>query len=263
MKKLLFGSDYDGTLRRAETVDIADLEALRRFRAAGHLFGVVTGRNYCDTMRNVAKALAGDIDFIICGNGAEAVLADGTMLYRHTYSGSCLSEIYELSRAFSPTGFFFDSVTSVCGDNVDSDSSPAIAAMSYADGKIGVRRVSPAQLCLYPTISQITICHRNHDDALRAGRFFADRYAGVFAVAVAHTCIDIVGADVNKAVALGVVADNFGVPHESVCAAGDGLNDIEMLTEYHGFAMADGDSAAIAAAGRTASSVGEALDRLI
>ena len=273
MMKMLFGSDYDGTLRLAEAVDPVDLDAIRRFRAAGNLFGVVTGRDYCDAMRNIAKNLAGSLDFLICGNGAVAVLADGSLLFRHTFSGSCLSEIYELSHAFSPTAFFFDyvqtvsgnnaeNITPFCGDNKDA-ASPAITALSYEDGVDDIRSISPEQLCCYPKVSQITICYSTHEDALMAGDYFSKRYAGVFSVKVAHTCIDIVGAGVNKDVALGCIADHFGVPRECVYTAGDGLNDIEMLTKYHGFAMTDGDPAAVAAAGRTVSSIGEALDSLL
>ena len=39
-------SDYDGTLFRNEVIAKADVEGIRRWRAAGNKFGVVTGRDY-------------------------------------------------------------------------------------------------------------------------------------------------------------------------------------------------------------------------
>ena len=39
-------SDYDGTLFRNEVIAKADVEGIRRWRAAGNKFGVVTSRDY-------------------------------------------------------------------------------------------------------------------------------------------------------------------------------------------------------------------------
>ena len=39
----LLASDYDGTLRRPY-VKQSDIKAIKRFRAAGNVFGIITGR---------------------------------------------------------------------------------------------------------------------------------------------------------------------------------------------------------------------------
>ena len=38
-------SDYDGTLFRQRTIAAEDVEGVKRWRAAGHKFGVVSGRD--------------------------------------------------------------------------------------------------------------------------------------------------------------------------------------------------------------------------
>ena len=39
-------SDYDGTLLRGGKIDAETKEGIARWRAAGHKFGVVSGRDY-------------------------------------------------------------------------------------------------------------------------------------------------------------------------------------------------------------------------
>ena len=39
-------SDYDGTLFRDDIITARDAEAIRKWRAAGHKFGVVSGRDH-------------------------------------------------------------------------------------------------------------------------------------------------------------------------------------------------------------------------
>lgn len=44
MRMKILASDYDGTLRTEELVDINDVHAIHEFRAAGNMFGLVTDR---------------------------------------------------------------------------------------------------------------------------------------------------------------------------------------------------------------------------
>lgn len=41
----ILASDYDGTLRVNEKVESYDLDMIHKHRAAGNLFGLVTGRS--------------------------------------------------------------------------------------------------------------------------------------------------------------------------------------------------------------------------
>ena len=55
MRMKILASDYDGTLRTEELVDINDVHAIHEFRAAGNMFGLVTGRSMSPYRRRFKK----------------------------------------------------------------------------------------------------------------------------------------------------------------------------------------------------------------
>ena len=64
----VLASDYDGTLRTEEIVDVNDVHAIQKFREKGNLFGLVTGRS----MESIQKEIANnkiEFDFIVGNNG--------------------------------------------------------------------------------------------------------------------------------------------------------------------------------------------------
>lgn len=71
--------------------------------------------------------------------------------------------------------------------------------------------------------------------------------------------VDIVPDGVNKDEAVEAVARHFGVVQGNVYTAGDGHNDMRMLSRFHGVAMEHAESCVRQAAERTASDVGSAL----
>ena len=71
----LIGSDYDGTLNHGG-IDEAKLSAIRRWRAAGNIFGVVSGRGP-DFLAELTDKLGDNFDFYASCNGGVAVDACG------------------------------------------------------------------------------------------------------------------------------------------------------------------------------------------
>ena len=71
--------------------------------------------------------------------------------------------------------------------------------------------------------------------------------------------VEVVPDGVGKADAVAAIAAYFGVPDAQVYTAGDGRNDMEMLSRYHGFAMVHAEACVRLAAKQTVHSVGEAL----
>lgn len=51
----ILASDYDGTLRTEELVDINDIHAIQEFRKAGNVFGLVTGRSMESIQMEIEK----------------------------------------------------------------------------------------------------------------------------------------------------------------------------------------------------------------
>ena len=61
-------SDYDGTLFRDDIITARDAEAIRKWRAAGHKFGVVSGRDHGMLMPQL-KHYGVEYDYLACNNG--------------------------------------------------------------------------------------------------------------------------------------------------------------------------------------------------
>ena len=61
-------SDYDGTLFRNDIITARDAEAIRKWRAAGHKFGVVSGRDHGMLMPQL-KHYGVEYDYLACNNG--------------------------------------------------------------------------------------------------------------------------------------------------------------------------------------------------
>ena len=81
----LIGSDYDGTLNHGG-IDQEKLDAIRRWRKAGHIFGVVSGRGP-DFLSELQEKLGDNFDFYASCNGGVAVDAKGNALFNYRCEG--------------------------------------------------------------------------------------------------------------------------------------------------------------------------------
>ena len=61
-------SDYDGTLFRQGKIDEETLQGVRKWRAAGNKFGVISGRDYGMLVPQLI-AYGVEFDYTVCNNG--------------------------------------------------------------------------------------------------------------------------------------------------------------------------------------------------
>ena len=88
----ILATDYDGTLSRGG-VSERNRDAIRRFREAGNLFGVVTGRDYY--MYNTLVDGNVEFDFILPFNGGMTINTSGDVIadYRAPNAEGIIREI--------------------------------------------------------------------------------------------------------------------------------------------------------------------------
>ncbi|WP_125114953.1 HAD family hydrolase [Agathobaculum sp. Marseille-P7918] len=254
MDRTLFASDFDGTLCRNACIDDRTLAAVRRYRTLGGRFGVCSGRDP-GTLKAELARFDLECDFLILLNGAR-IEADGQCLRKRVLQGyeKALSLLRDRCLFFTMVG----------------------------DGEAYMYRradVDPVQTASASERVYIEAIGRTHHmlpqaDALREVYQISCRTASeCAAVALADelhalglsawpNCeyVDVVPTGVNKASAVAEVCAHFGVPAYAACTAGDGRNDMEMLSRFAGFAMAQAEDCVKQAAARTAESVGEALE---
>lgn len=252
MALVLFATDFDGTLSAGGRIDEKTLRAAADFRSRGGLFGVCSGRDPESLKTELARHGLG-YDYLILMNGAR-IEAGGKCLRERLLTGyqAALPLLRERCLFFTLLGDG-EAYMYRRADSMDAVQSPGEQA--YIDAlrtSYALRDSADALQKAY----QISCRTENGDTAVA----LADELGrqGLFAYPNIEY-VDVVPADVGKANAVAAAAVHFGVSAAHVYTAGDGRNDMEMLSRYHGFAMEKAEHCVRSAAGRTVRSVGEAL----
>ncbi|MGM9947340.1 HAD-IIB family hydrolase [Floccifex sp.] len=79
MTKIL-ATDYDGTLKYAQNVMQEDLDAIKKWKEAGNLFVIVTGRSM-ESIKAQADLYQIPVDYYVTNNGGMVFDADGNKLF--------------------------------------------------------------------------------------------------------------------------------------------------------------------------------------
>jgi hypothetical protein len=249
----LFACDFDGTLYRNGAVADADREACRLARERGHRFGIVTGRGATTLQRELARF---DLpcDFSICNNGALVLDGAGRELGRTELACSLRSMLLRhpaVARASHCA--LFDGTR-----------------MRVLEGKRGYwvnpRYPMPAVSlgeALEDRLQQISLAFPSRGEAEAEAEGLRRAAGGEALVLCSLSLVDVVAAGAGKSAGLRSLLRLWGMGPESVVALGDDGNDIDMLRDFGGFAMA-GSAKAVLEAGRgVAASVGEIVRRFL
>lgn len=220
----ILATDYDGTLNRGG-VSQADHDAIARFRKAGNLFGIVTGRasDMYDTLINQHVAF----DFVIVMNGAMTLDTDGNTVFEETADPACIRGITELIG-----GGEYQSYLSCVNHRERKTFHTA-----YPDGSDKYDPLSAIDDI--PRFTQLNTWVKTDDLSTRATAEINARFGDYVNALQNGTCIDIPPRGIDKGVGVARYADQMGVPHENVWCAGDNMNDMAMITRFHGCAVSN------------------------
>ncbi|MBQ6848687.1 MAG: HAD family phosphatase [Clostridia bacterium] len=241
----LIATDYDGTLNHGG-IDEAKLDAIRRWRAAGHKFGIISGRGP-DFLARLQEELGDNFDFLVSCNGGIAT----DRLGHELFSAAC--------------------------DTVDTRSFVAdmlgwgarMIYINYEDKCVRVAVPDFDEEYEYTTDTMPPI-----PSFYKMATFFpGPDEAEVFAAKVKETygdrvnplqnwwCVDIAPAGVNKAEGIRRLCALYGVAEQDVIAVGDNLNDGDMLKAFYSYAMEHGHPDAKGMATRTTANVTDMILR--
>lgn len=211
-----FASDYDGTLcisnweTGEERFDPAVLEAVRRYQAAGGLFGVCTGR----APFSVGKGLEGkvDLDFYIVTTGAQVLDRNKNVLFERVFSKDIAQRLYE---EYVTSDAVFLAITDAEYVSVGpSNAMPArtVASIDQIEGRI--LGVSLEYHGDQKTARQV------RDDMNRRFGHAIEGFQNLGSV-------DVVVKGCSKGSGVRVVREALGV--STVVGAGDSYNDLALL----------------------------------
>jgi Cof subfamily protein (haloacid dehalogenase superfamily) len=237
--------DLDGTILDLKlNLDPRDVEALARIIGAGVTVVACTGRPFPGTLPWVEKlGLDGPI---ICYQGAEIRMPDGTTLLDHGVSHKLAMEVIRFARDrdLHVQAYRNDQLI------VERDRPEAHEYANHAGMELNV--VDDLETAMGPTTPKLVIVSTGQKlEALlpQARR----RWEGKLNVATSvPTYLEFTSVESDKASALAFLCDRLGVPQDQSVAVGDGRNDASMIAwAGMGVAVEGSPPEVIAAADRT------------
>lgn len=248
-KKYLLASDFDYTLCHWQDsmVDDEDKAALESFRNDGNIVAVVTGRTFESSRWAFGETDFHEYDICFCLSGALCVDKNGSITYDKRASGERLSEII---RYFKDTGarYLAYDMGRVSG-RIDIDGDPAFPPT-----------VSAADALKFDSFTSLNAGYDSVETAKTRAAEINALFGDVITPLQNGIAIDMPPAGINKAAAVKICAEMFGIDGDSIYTAGDNFNDISMVAAYHGSAMDFGPAELIAVAERKIHRVRELIN---
>ena len=220
----ILATDYDGTLNRGG-VSERNHEAIRRFREAGNLFGVVTGRDYY--MYNTLVDHGVEFDFILPFNGGMTINTEGkvTADYRAPNAENIIYEIAEMMTDY------------------DSWLGCSIYKTHYTfhpHHPKGGRSCLPMDYTFaIPSFSMLNTGCRTKEAAAECAARINRRFGHIITALQNGTAVDMPPRGIDKGEGVARYAAAMGVPAENIYCAGDEMNDMAMISRFHGCAVSN------------------------
>lgn len=245
----IVASDFDGTLNyhgiRQETRD-----AIHRFREAGNQFGLVTGRDYWMYETLVKEQI--EFDFILALNGAMAIKPDGTFHYceRVENTDNCVGAIAQ---------YLGETCHTWLGCLLERQRTTFATDPSYTRDA----SLLPAEAAKIAKFTHLNTVLHSDEEARDAACEINRRWGHTVNALQNGICVDIPPAGIDKGEGVARYAAMLGVPDDNIYCVGDNMNDMAMITRFHGCAVANARGEVKAAAEATYDGVWAVIDHVM
>lgn len=208
MKKVLV-SDYDQTLYLDdEGIEVNKL-AIRKFRDAGNIFIIATGRSFMD-FKKKSDAYSLEYDYVILNHGSIILDNKDNVIFCETIDKNIVQDIKKNIHLEKSISHF------CCGlfeSRVDFD---------------------------YKDLTKIEAKYSNKEDAWSTNESINKKYSEyVNSYFLSSNSIEIISSKTNKSYAIEILINKLNISKKEVITVGDGYSDIEMVKNFNGYAMED------------------------
>lgn len=239
----ILASDYDGTLNFGGVTD-KQRNAIAKWREAGNLFGLISGREYPSLMEVVAHDRLA-CDFLIASNGAVIIDPNGRVLKESRCDGKIAASLLE--QLFS-LGVPWCSVATT---------SRWMVREKFTEHP---DEYTLATLPEIPYFNQISVILPTDEEAERVVTAVRERFSKWVNPLRNGNCIDIVPPGIDKAQGLYRLLSVIGASYEDMIAVGDNTNDAAMIAEFRSYAVANAVPAILELADRITPGVAELIE---
>lgn len=217
----IIASDYDGTFNHGGVDDIKR-SAVRRWREAGNLFGIVSGRGKSDLLM-LREKNDFECDFLVGCNGAIIMKPNGEILAESRCDGNLAVPLLE---------FIFG-----IGCNWASVQTEFKCVLDLRDDERFEDEFTLENMPEVPYFNQISTILPDDSEAKRVTDAVREKFGDKINPLQNGRCIDIVSAEMNKAAGLYRLLEIVGGKYEDMIAVGDNINDTHMIAEFRSYAM--------------------------
>lgn len=226
----ILGSDLDGTLSYGG-IGEAKCAAISAWRAAGHKFGIISGRggNYLPEIRRSYPAL--ELDFFAACNGGYITDGEGRLIHEVRCTN------VSVPRFFADLSAWGCKYIHVNGEHYFCVIAKQEDKPSWISEKDIVLLADAPDLDYF---YQISVQVPTEEGAAALVELIRKTYGNWLNPLQNGTCIDIVPQGVNKAHGLYRLMEHYGCTYEDVIAIGDNINDTDMIREFRSYAMESG-----------------------
>lgn len=221
----IIGSDYDGTLNHGG-IDEEKRKAIERWRAAGNIFALISGRGPEDVL-NLYKEKQFECDYLIADNGAVILKTDGTVVSDFRCDGSIALPLLKL---LFDKGCPWGNIHTGFPCRVYADENDCTESSEYTLENVPE----------IPYFNQISTILPDYETAESVTEVIRESFGDKLNPLQNGICIDIVRADMNKAKGLYLLMDILGAEYDDIIAVGDNINDRAMIEEFRSYAMENG-----------------------
>lgn len=220
----IIASDYDGTLNHGG-IDEEKIEAISKWRKAGNVFSIVSGRGAPDLVR-LYNEQSFECDYLIADNGAVIMKTNGEIV--------CEDKI-DLSVAKPFLQFLF---SQGCKWGYVQTSFPCRAFKNddfedYDEEECFAFDKLPE----FPYVYQINTALDTFEEAEKVTEAIRESFGDILNPLQNGSCIDIVSINMDKAKGIYKLIDLLDAKYEDVIAVGDNVNDKDMIKEFRSYAM--------------------------
>ena len=226
----ILGSDFDGTLTHGG-IGEAKCEAIRKWRAAGHKFGIISGRgiDFVPHIRQSYPSL--EMDFIAVCSGA--YIADSERRLLHEVRCDTVS-VPQFAMDLSAWGCKFITIVGKTQIFVVAKKEDRPSWISEKDA------ILISEMPVVDYFHQISVALPTVAESAAMVKKIREMYGEQVNPLQNGTCIDIVPRGLDKAKGMYFVMDVFGGCYDDVIVVGDNVNDMDMIKEFRSYAMENG-----------------------
>lgn len=226
-------SDFDGTLFIDSQICQENVEGVRRWRAAGNKFGVVTGRDYGMLIPQLNHFGIG-YDFAICNNGAIILDEDGKVLYQAEIPQRALYVVATHPCVEESLHVAFSQAKNSC---VYREREGSWIVREAKQWNFMIKIIEMAQINELSRVHQIALGFGSLDGAARAAQQINLLFGDTVYACQNRASVDITPIGIDKSKGIEKLLGLKGWQSLDIHVIGDEINDLPMIHRFNGYAV--------------------------